>query len=78
MVSEDSSLCRPTCLHSDIRATYRFKIQEDGYSNGAWGTSKVIQNGGKHQIPIPSCLPDGEYLLRAEMIALRKHSRYCI
>ncbi len=47
-----------------------FKIQEDGLSGGVWGTSKVINNAGKHAIPIPSCLPDGQYLLRAEMIAL--------
>ena len=47
-----------------------FKIQEQGYSNGGWATSEVITNGGKHAITIPSCLPDGEYLLRAEMIAL--------
>ncbi|KAI1757506.1 glycosyl hydrolase family 61-domain-containing protein [Xylaria castorea] len=47
-----------------------FKIQEDGYNSGAWGTSKVINNGGIHAINIPECLADGQYLLRAEMIAL--------
>ncbi|KAI0194324.1 glycosyl hydrolase family 61-domain-containing protein [Xylaria flabelliformis] len=47
-----------------------FKIQEDGYSSGVWGTSKVINNGGIHAISIPDCLADGQYLLRAEMIAL--------
>ncbi|KAH9905836.1 carbohydrate-binding module family 1 protein [Xylariomycetidae sp. FL2044] len=47
-----------------------FKIQEDGYENGQWGTSTVIENAGKHPITIPDCLPDGQYLLRAEMIAL--------
>ncbi|KAI1815117.1 carbohydrate-binding module family 1 protein [Poronia punctata] len=47
-----------------------FKIQQDGYSNGVWGTSKVINNAGKHPIKIPECLADGQYLLRAEMIAL--------
>jgi len=25
-----------------------FKIQESGYSNGQWGTSTVITNGGQH------------------------------
>jgi hypothetical protein len=25
-----------------------FKIQEDGYNNGQWGTSTVITNGGFH------------------------------
>ncbi|OTA96540.1 carbohydrate-binding module family 1 protein, partial [Hypoxylon sp. CO27-5] len=47
-----------------------FKIQEDGYSDGVWGTTKVINNAGKQPITIPDCLPDGQYLLRAEMIAL--------
>ncbi|KAG7293791.1 hypothetical protein NEMBOFW57_003848 [Staphylotrichum longicolle] len=47
-----------------------FKIQEDGYNNGQWGTSTVITNGGFHYIDIPACIPNGQYLLRAEMIAL--------
>ncbi|KAI1854037.1 hypothetical protein JX265_003639 [Neoarthrinium moseri] len=51
-----------------------FKIFQDGYSNGVWGTSKVINNAGKQAIPIPSCIPDGQYLLRAEMIALHAAS----
>ncbi|KAI8631810.1 carbohydrate-binding module family 1 protein [Xylariaceae sp. FL1651] len=51
-----------------------FKIQEDGYTNGVWGTTKVINNGGIHAINIPSCLADGQYLLRAEMIALHAAS----
>ncbi|KAK3376705.1 glycoside hydrolase family 61 protein, partial [Lasiosphaeria ovina] len=47
-----------------------FKIQESGYNGGQWGTSTVISNGGLHYIDIPSCVPNGQYLLRAEMIAL--------
>lgn len=27
-----------------------FKIQEDGYNNGQWGTSTVIENGGEHSM----------------------------
>jgi hypothetical protein len=49
---------------------HRFKIQEDGYNGGNWGTSKVITNGGLHSITIPKCIANGQYLLRAEMIAL--------
>ena len=48
----------------------RFKIQQDGLNGGVWGTSKVIENGGLHSIKIPDCIADGQYLLRAEMIAL--------
>ena len=53
-----------------------FKIQEDGYSGGVWGTSKVINDGGKHQIKIPDCIEPGQYLLRAEMIALHGAGTY--
>jgi hypothetical protein len=51
-----------------------FKIQESGYNAGNWATSQVISNGGLHSIQIPSCLEDGQYLLRAEMIALHAAS----
>ncbi|ETS82901.1 hypothetical protein PFICI_04777 [Pestalotiopsis fici W106-1] len=51
-----------------------FKIVEDGYTNGVWGTSNVINNAGEQSIPIPSCIADGQYLLRAEMIALHSAS----
>ncbi|KAK3689888.1 glycosyl hydrolase family 61-domain-containing protein [Podospora appendiculata] len=47
-----------------------FKIQESGYSNGKWAVDTVIANGGLQYIDIPACLPNGQYLLRAEMIAL--------
>ena len=43
---------------------------EHGYNNDIWGTDTVINNAGKQVITIPDCLEDGEYLLRAEMIAL--------
>ncbi|KAI4602489.1 hypothetical protein KJ359_009733 [Pestalotiopsis sp. 9143b] len=51
-----------------------FKIVEDGYNSGVWGTSNVINNAGEQTIPIPSCIEDGQYLLRAEMIALHAAS----
>ncbi|KAK3316754.1 family 61 glycosyl hydrolase [Apodospora peruviana] len=47
-----------------------FKIQEGGYSNGKWATNVVIDNKGNQVIPIPSCIANGQYLLRAEMVAL--------
>ncbi len=53
-----------------------FKIQEDGYNNGVWGTEKVINGQGRHQIKIPSCIAPGQYLLRAEMIALHGAGNY--
>jgi len=53
-----------------------FKIQEDGLSNGVWGTEKVINGKGRHDIRIPSCIAPGQYLLRAEMIALHGAGNY--
>jgi hypothetical protein len=49
---------------------------EDGYSGGVWGTEKVINGQGIHKIRIPSCIEPGQYLLRAEMIALHGASSY--
>jgi len=43
---------------------------EQGYNNGVWGTDTVINAAGKQVIRIPDCIADGDYLLRAEMIAL--------
>ena len=54
----------------------RRKIQEDGLSNGVWGTSKVIDGQGRHSIQIPKCIEPGQYLLRAEMIALHGAGSY--
>lgn len=53
-----------------------FKIQEDGLSNGQWGTIKVINNKGIQAIKIPACIAPGQYLLRAEMIALHGAGSY--
>ncbi|KAI1813546.1 lytic polysaccharide monooxygenase [Poronia punctata] len=47
-----------------------FKIQEEGFGNDVWGTDTVIDNAGSQVIKIPECIEDGQYLLRAEMIAL--------
>lgn len=48
----------------------RFKIQQEGLNGGTWGTDTVINNKGNQVINIPKCIEDGQYLLRAEMIAL--------
>jgi len=47
-----------------------FKIQEGGYTNGKWATNVVIENKGNQVINIPPCIENGQYLLRAEMVAL--------
>jgi len=47
-----------------------FKIMEGGLSNGKWATNVVIDNKGNQVINIPKCIANGQYLLRAEMVAL--------
>ena len=41
-----------------------------------WGTEKVINGKGRHTIKIPQCIAPGQYLLRAEMIALHGAGNY--
>ena len=49
-----------------------FKIAEDGLeSDGTWATDKMIANKGKVTFTVPSCIEDGQYLLRHEIISLQ-------
>ncbi|ESK92657.1 glycoside hydrolase family 61 protein [Moniliophthora roreri MCA 2997] len=41
-----------------------------------WATDEVNANGGKHSFTLPASLPDGEYLIRGEIIALHVASTY--
>ncbi|KII94695.1 glycoside hydrolase family 61 protein [Plicaturopsis crispa FD-325 SS-3] len=55
------------------------KIYESGLldpSSQEWATDVVNANNGKHSVVIPSSLPAGEYLLRAEIIALHVAETY--
>ncbi|KAK4196056.1 glycosyl hydrolase family 61-domain-containing protein [Triangularia verruculosa] len=49
-----------------------FKVDEFGYDAGSktWGTDTLNQNCGKRTFKIPSKIPAGDYLVRAEAIAL--------
>ncbi|KAK4032848.1 glycosyl hydrolase family 61-domain-containing protein [Parachaetomium inaequale] len=51
-----------------------FRIAEEGLNNGKWGVDTLIASGGIHKATIPTCIEDGNYLLRFELIAL--HSAY--
>lgn len=54
-----------------------FKIQEDGLdAAGEWATTKIINGQGRHDITIPDCIEPGQYLLRAEMLALHAAGSY--
>ncbi|KAF4625617.1 hypothetical protein G7Y89_g12547 [Cudoniella acicularis] len=50
-----------------------FKISEAGFTNptaGTWAVNDLIAALGEQSIPIPECIAPGQYLLRAELIAL--------
>ncbi|ESZ89490.1 glycoside hydrolase family 61 protein [Sclerotinia borealis F-4128] len=49
-----------------------FKISEQGLNVATqkWATTDLINNAGVQSITIPSCIANGQYLLRAELIAL--------
>jgi len=48
-----------------------FKVHEDGLDgSGQWGVDRMINAGGWQDFTLPSCIAPGNYLLRAEIIAL--------
>ncbi|KAF2496965.1 glycoside hydrolase [Lophium mytilinum] len=54
-----------------------FKIYEDGLdSNLQWAVTRLYNNKGKVSFKIPTCIASGQYLLRAEVIALHGASSY--
>ncbi|KAG8806491.1 hypothetical protein FRC18_006065 [Serendipita sp. 400] len=48
-----------------------FKVAQLGLiSKDVWGTDSLNSNCGKFTFTVPSCIPAGDYLIRAEVIAL--------
>lgn len=47
------------------------KLYSEGYSSGSWAVDKLIAAHGQHSIIIPD-LPAGQYLFRAEIVALHE------
>jgi hypothetical protein len=45
-------------------------------SQRQWGMTRMYKNGGKYSFQIPKCIPSGQYLLRAEVIALHGAGSY--
>jgi cellulase len=51
-------------------------VFEDGLDgSGSWGVDRMISAGGWVDMTIPSCVAPGQYLLRAEIIALHSASK---
>ena len=59
----------PNATQTDVTGLQWFKIAQDGLeSDGTWATDKMIANKGKVTFTVPSCIEDGQYLLRHEII----------
>ncbi|KAF8600433.1 hypothetical protein BDV93DRAFT_588247 [Ceratobasidium sp. AG-I] len=67
----------PDATQETVTGLQWFKIAEDGMdANSVWGVNRLITNAGKATAVIPKCIPSGNYLLRAEIIALHGASSY--
>ncbi|EMD68707.1 hypothetical protein GGP41_008708 [Bipolaris sorokiniana] len=51
-----------------------FKVAEDGLQGSTWGVDRMISNNGWTEFTVPSCIASGQYLVRAELIALHSAS----
>lgn len=49
-----------------------FKIYHEGFKNGKFCSQRLIDNGGFLQVDIPRDLPGGDYIVRAETLALHQ------
>jgi len=68
----------PSATQSTVTGLKWFKIFEDGYdaTTGQWGSDKLFIAKGNLTFNLPSCISSGQYLLRAESIALQDASSY--
>ncbi|KAF8967129.1 glycoside hydrolase family 61 protein G [Flammula alnicola] len=68
----------PSATQSTVTGLEWFKIWQDGFNSTThqWGSDVLFINGGNATFTIPSCLASGQYLLRAEAIALQQASSY--
>lgn len=66
-----------SALTTSVKGLKWFKIWEDGMDkNKKWGMTRMYENKGKYSFKIPQCIPNGQYLLRAEVIALHSAGNY--
>ncbi|KAG8755057.1 hypothetical protein FRC14_004398 [Serendipita sp. 396] len=60
-----------SALQTTVTGLQWFKIYEDGlHSDGTWAVDTMITNQGKVNFQMPVCVPNGEYFMRVELIAL--------
>ncbi|KAH6630970.1 glycoside hydrolase [Chaetomium sp. MPI-SDFR-AT-0129] len=62
---------------SDKSGLKWFKIWEDTFDTGSrtWGVDNLLANNGWVYFNLPSCVADGQYLLRVEVLALHSASK---
>lgn len=59
----------PDATQQSVTGLQWFKIAEDGLdSSGVWAVTRLYNAAGKATAVIPSCIPPGNYFLRAEII----------
>lgn len=64
-------------LTSKVTGLKWFKIYEDGMdSKKEWAVTRLYNNKGKVDFTLPACIQPGQYLLRAEIIALHGAGNY--
>ncbi|KAG6916440.1 hypothetical protein DXG01_006768 [Tephrocybe rancida] len=68
----------PSATQSAVTGLKWFKIFEWGYDTTThqWGSDKLFVNKGNITFTIPPCIKSGQYLLRAESIALQSAAAY--
>jgi len=66
----------PDATQTDVTGLGWFKIWEDGFDGTNWGVTRLYSAKGLQSFTIPSCIPPGNYFLRAEIIALHAASSY--
>ncbi|KAG9002018.1 hypothetical protein FRB94_004168 [Tulasnella sp. JGI-2019a] len=66
----------PSALQTDVTGLKWFKIWEDGFDGTNWGVTRLYNAKGLQNFTIPSCIPPGNYFVRAEIIALHAASSY--
>jgi cellulase len=61
-----------SATQADVTGLEWFKIAEQGFDAGSntWATDDLIKNKGVFDVTVPSCIQEGDYIMRADITAL--------
>lgn len=61
-----------SATQEDVTGLEWFKIAEQGFDAGSntWATDDLIKNKGVFDFTMPSCIEEGDYIMRADLTAL--------